>query len=56
MSVTPALERIHRWAETHDPEFVALLQPGLTRSQIDDLTVGLPALFREIDRKTNYDH
>ncbi len=49
MSVTSALERIHRWAEQHDPEFVALLQPGLARQEIDVLVSGLPfALAEEV--------
>lgn len=49
MSVASALERIHRWAQTHDPEFVALLQPGLSRLEIDAAFVGLPfALAEEV--------
>lgn len=49
MSVVPALERIKRWAEQHDPEFVALLQPGLSRQEIDALVGGSPfALAEEV--------
>lgn len=49
MSTTAALERIYRWAETHDPAFVALLQPGLTRQEIDTAVGGLPfALAEEV--------
>lgn len=49
MSVTSALERIHRWAEQHDPAFVALLQPGLTRQEINAQIGSLPfALAEEV--------
>lgn len=49
MSVMPALERIKRWAEQHDPEFVALLQPGLSRQEIGALVGDLPfALAEEV--------
>jgi len=49
VSVIPALERIKRWAEQRDPEFVALLQPGLSRQEIDALVGNLPfALAEEV--------
>ena len=47
MSVTSALERIRRWAEQNDPEFVALLQPGLTRQEINAAVGGLPFTLAE---------
>lgn len=47
MSVRPALERIERWAEQNDLEFVALLQPGLTRQEIDAAVGGLPFALAE---------
>lgn len=49
MSTTSALERIERWARQNDPDFVALLQPGLSRSEIDAAVGGLPfALAEEV--------
>ncbi len=49
MSITSVLERIHRWAEQNDPDFVALLQPGLSRLEIDAQVGGLPfALAEEV--------
>ena len=49
MSVTTALERIERWAQKNDPAFVALLQPGLTRQEIDAAVGALPfALAEEV--------
>ena len=49
MSVTSALERIERWARQNDPAFIALLQPGLSRPEIDMAVGGLPfALAEEI--------
>lgn len=49
MSVTTSLERIKRWAAQHDPQFVALLQPGLSRQEIEAQVSGLPfALAEEV--------
>ena len=49
MSTTTALERIERWAWQNDPAFVALLQPGLSRQEIDAAVSGLPfALAEEV--------
>ena len=49
MSVTSALERIERWARQNDPAFIALLQPGLSRSEVDAAVDGLPfALAEEV--------
>ena len=49
MSTTTALERIERWAQQNDPAFVALLQPGLTRQEIDAAVGTLPfALAEEV--------
>ena len=49
MSVTFALNRIYRWAEQHDPAFIASLQSGLTRQEIDTAVGGLPfALAEEV--------
>ena len=49
MSVTTSLERIKRWAASHDPQFVALLQPGLSRQEIDSQVSSLPfALAEEV--------
>ena len=49
MSTTTALERIEHWARQNDPAFVALLQPGLTRQEIDTAVSGLPfALAEEV--------
>ncbi len=49
MSVISALERIERWAAQNDPQFVSLLQPGLTQQEIDALVGGLPfALAEEV--------
>lgn len=49
MSVTASLERIKRWAAQYDPQFVALLQPGLSRQEIDAQVSGLPfALAEEV--------
>lgn len=49
MSVTTSLERIKCWATLHDPQFVALLQPGLSRQEIDAQVSGLPfALAEEV--------
>ncbi len=47
MSITAALERIERWAAQNDPQFVSLLQPGLTRQAIDALVSGLPFSLAE---------
>ena len=47
MSVTSALERIERWAEQHDPAFIGLLQPGLTRQEIDAAVGSLPFALAE---------
>ena len=47
MSTTTALERIERWARGNDPGFVALLQPGLTRQEIDVAVSGLPFVLAE---------
>lgn len=49
MSVTTSLERIKRWTTQHDPQFVALLQPGLSRQEIDAQVSVLPfALAEEV--------
>lgn len=47
MSTTSALERIERWAQQNDPAFVALLQPGLTRQEIDAAVSILPFAIAE---------
>lgn len=49
MSVTFALERIEYWARQNDPAFITLLQPGLSRSEIDAAVGSLPfALAEEV--------
>ena len=47
MSVAVTLQRIERWATDHYPEFVALLQPPLTRVGIEEHVAGLPFSLAE---------
>jgi|GEM_PF-2426264 len=43
-NLNKALKRIQDWFENHRPNYVASLQPGLTRKEIEEKVSSLPAL------------